>query len=132
MDETSVRRTSIEELVPPPTHIRGNEPSISNMREVPGHGIPDGPENPNTNIKMYNSLCGEVTEENWTRDNRAYLSSSQNHELENEEPELCVAVEEHPSIDSRHEIQMDDRSTAVILEPPVPSLLKQSSYCPSL
>ncbi len=40
-----------------------------------------------------------------------------------------MAVEQHPSKDSSQEIQMDDRSTAVILEPPVPVLLKQYSYC---
>ncbi len=39
-----------------------------------------------------------------------------------------MAVEQHPSKDSSQETQMDDRSTAVILEPPVPVLLKQYSY----
>ncbi len=137
MDETSVRRTSIEELVMQPTHIRGNEPSISIMREAPGHGFPDGTEKLNTNIEMYNSPYGEdrhseQIEDNWNRDNTAYLSSSRKYELHIEDQEVCTAAEQHPSKDSRQEIQMDDKSTAVILEPPVPSLQKQSSYCPSL
>ncbi len=55
VDETSVGKTTIEELVLPPTHIKGNKLSISSMRGATGHEVSDCPEKLNTNIEMYNS-----------------------------------------------------------------------------